>query len=67
MAIRNPTSQDKATMTVITVDKKKFVDCDIPSQPFATEGLVTFWDGDKLVGVPIAQILRVELNFNESS
>lgn len=65
MAIRNPTSQDKATMTVITVDKKKFVDCDIPSSPFATEGMVSFWYENKLIGIPTSQILRLELNFNE--
>ncbi len=65
MAIRNPTSQDKATMTVITIDKKKFVDCDIPAQPFAQEGLVSFWYENKLIGLPIAQVARIELNFNE--
>jgi hypothetical protein len=66
MAIRNPTSQDKATISVFTLGKKKFIDCDIPSSPFATEGMVSFWDGDKLIGLPIAQIERLELNFNES-
>ena len=52
-------------MTVITIDKKKFVDCDIPAQPFAQEGLVSFWYENKLIGLPITQVARIELNFNE--
>jgi len=69
MAIRNPTSQDQATISVFTFglgsSKKKYVDCDIPSSPFATEGMVSFWDGDKLIAIPVSQIERIELNFNE--
>jgi hypothetical protein len=67
MAIRNPTSQDKATISVFTVDKRKYIDCDIPAQPFALEGMVQFWDDKIMVCIPMAQIARIELNFNESS
>lgn len=66
MAIRNPESQDKATMSVYTIGKGKFIDCDIPAQPFAVEGMVQFWDDNKLVCIPMAQVAKIELNFNES-
>ena len=54
-------------MSVYTVGKKKYIDCDIPASPFAQEGMVSFWDGDKLIGIPVAQLERIELNFNDQS
>lgn len=66
MATRNPTRTDKATLSVFTLGKKKYIDCDIPASPFAVDGLVSLWDGDKLISIPVSQIERVEMNFNES-
>ena len=67
MPIKNPTSQDNATITVILRDKTKYNNADIPAQIFAVDGMVSFWYKNKLMAIPLDLVESVTVDFNDES
>lgn len=63
MATRNFTDEqiDNIQIKILLKNGKTAGPQDIPPEPFATEGFVSFWAGDDLCLIPVAEIAGVFL------
>jgi hypothetical protein len=62
--IKKPENPDNLCISVYLKDGTSYLEKDIPPQPFGkNDTIVSFWYNDKLVGIPMSEVSRVELIF----
>ncbi|MGY8752291.1 MAG: hypothetical protein ACKVIO_00185 [Phycisphaerales bacterium] len=66
MSLRMPQTNER-NITVTLKDGTVFADRDITNSPFGSDSMavVSFWDNDSLVMIPMTEIARVEMKFEE--
>lgn len=66
MSLRMPETNE-VSITVTMKDGKVFADRDVTNSPFRSDQMtvVSFWDGDNLVMVPMTEVAKVEMKFEE--
>jgi len=64
--IRNTKNEESCTINVFLKKGVAFMDCDIPEYPISENGmLVKFWNGDKIIIIPMSEVTYIEFCFDE--
>jgi hypothetical protein len=66
MSLRMPETSE-VSITVTLKDGTVFADRDVTSSPFGTDhmAVVSFWDNDNLIMIPMTEVAKVEMKFEE--
>ncbi len=65
--IKEPNFLENPKISVFLRDGRSFLNKDITSKPFGDyEQMIAFWDGDKVVGIPLALVDHYEFSFGNA-